>query len=69
MDDKTGAASLWMVLIRTGDADASKGSSDKAKDPFMMKEIGRIRGQFVVHSVVNDDEGEGVVDGGKRLGR
>lgn len=32
-----GAASLWMESTRTGDADASKGSSDKAKYPFMIQ--------------------------------
>lgn len=28
-----------MVSTRTGDADASNGSSDKANNPFMMEEI------------------------------
>lgn len=61
VDERMGAASLWMVSMRTGDADASKGSNDKAKSLFMMKEISN---RSVVNEVMKGDEEGRVVDGG-----
>lgn len=36
MDERTGAASLWMVSTRMGDAAVRSGKSERLKRPFMM---------------------------------
>jgi hypothetical protein len=34
-EDNIGAAPLWIVSTRTGDAEANKGKTENAKRPFM----------------------------------
>ena len=38
-DERTGAASLWMVSMKMGEAEASSGNSEAQNSPFIMTVI------------------------------
>lgn len=51
-----------MVSMRTGDADASKGTSDRAKNPFMMGDEWQIKTLAIGKILEEVDGEEGVID-------
>ena len=54
-----GAASLWMESSRTGEADASKGSSDRAKVPFMIEQCNNASDVLKIRCVRMRMKGDG----------